>query len=147
MSIGAQYKFNIINMSKTSSQFNQGMQPCVYSEHEKQWRRTGDGVYYMRYICISCLLATHWHWLRNHYLQSTTTLFSTLTFNVTFKQPDVHYIAYHFPYTFSELQVWMLTLRYLDLLLIHIYSDPCTIILWLQMHTKGIAGSGSSAKL
>ena len=49
MQPGAQYKFNILNMSKTSSQFNQGMQPAIYSAHDRVWRRTGEGVFYIKY--------------------------------------------------------------------------------------------------
>ena len=50
---GIPYKFNIINLEKTSSLFNEGQQPVLFSEreftkHGKGWHRTGSKVAYMR---------------------------------------------------------------------------------------------------
>eukprot|EP01060_Flectonema_neradi_P017281 TRINITY_DN2415_c0_g2_i1.p1 TRINITY_DN2415_c0_g2~~TRINITY_DN2415_c0_g2_i1.p1 ORF type:complete len:1096 (+),score=220.27 TRINITY_DN2415_c0_g2_i1:104-3391(+) len=50
---GIPYKFNIINLEKTSSLFNEGQQPVFFSEreftkHGKGWHRNGTKVAYMR---------------------------------------------------------------------------------------------------
>ncbi len=97
------YRFNILNMSKPASQFNNGMQPVMYSLADPGWKRVGDFVFYMK----------------NHYSKpdpkenndekdSNSNLgntFSTLVFSVSFKnENDTCYIAYHYPYTYSELQ-------------------------------------------
>ncbi|KAI8897430.1 hypothetical protein BC833DRAFT_621233 [Globomyces pollinis-pini] len=94
------YRFNILNLSKPASQFNNGMQPVMYSLCDPCWRRVGDPVFY----------------IKNHYrrkeLENAETLdgtdlntFSTLVFTVSFKHKhDTCYLAYHYPYTYSELQ-------------------------------------------
>jgi hypothetical protein len=53
MAQNTSYKFNIINMSKSTSQFNYGMQPAIYSVNEGCWRRTGDGVFYIKYAALA----------------------------------------------------------------------------------------------
>ena len=98
------YRFNILNMSKPASQFNNGMQPVMYSLLEPGWKRVGDNVFY----------------IKNHFSRpaqstspegevqttpSTNLTFSTLVFSVTFKNENDHcFLAYHYPYTYSELQ-------------------------------------------
>eukprot|EP00842_Homolaphlyctis_polyrhiza_P002381 jgi/Hompol1/3143/HPOL_006366-RA len=97
----AAYKFNILNLSKPASQFNHGMQPVMYSTSDPGWRRVGECVFY----------------IKNHYSKpgsdssdtsSTDTLggtYSTLVFTLVFKYAeDTCFIAYHYPYTYSELQ-------------------------------------------
>lgn len=104
------YKFNILNLSKPGSQFNNGMQPVVYSMSDPVWKRAGDSVFY----------------LKNHFSRSETSArpadggdsttkeasnilndntYASLIFTMTFKNSDeTYYIAYHYPYTYSELQ-------------------------------------------
>ncbi|KAJ3033857.1 Cytosolic carboxypeptidase 1 [Rhizophlyctis rosea] len=85
------YRFNIINMSKPQSQFNFGMQPVVYSRKEGTWRRVGESVSYYK----------------NRYLKPGTPagVHSTLSFTLTFPNDnDVYQVAYHYPYTYSDLQ-------------------------------------------
>jgi hypothetical protein len=43
------YRFNILNMSKPTSQFNNGMQPVVYSIRNPGWKRFGENVSYIKY--------------------------------------------------------------------------------------------------
>ncbi|KAL2914236.1 Cytosolic carboxypeptidase 1 [Polyrhizophydium stewartii] len=105
------YKFNILNLSKPASQFNHGMQPVVYSVSDPGWRRSGDCVFYIKQV-------------GNHYRKpgvapaaSATAgaggaddaamdgTYSTLVFTLVFRLPeDTCFIAYHYPYTYSELQ-------------------------------------------
>lgn len=42
------YKFNILNLSKPASQFNNGMQPVMYSVEDPGWKRVGDYVFYIK---------------------------------------------------------------------------------------------------
>ncbi|KAI8820492.1 uncharacterized protein EV422DRAFT_496960 [Fimicolochytrium jonesii] len=97
MKPGIPYKFNIVNLSKSGSQFNQGMQPVMYSRKDGHWRRIGDGIYYYK----------------NHYWKPQDAgvtdpaggTYATLTFSITFEtEGDTCAIAYHYPYTFSDLQ-------------------------------------------
>ncbi|XP_042895363.1 cytosolic carboxypeptidase 1 isoform X2 [Parasteatoda tepidariorum] len=94
------YTFNIINMEKSTSQFNEGMCPVMFSvrnhmEKKQGWTRVGSNICYYR----------------NHYTQSPSTNsilrskpFYTLTFTINFQHAnDVCYIAYHYPYTFTTL--------------------------------------------
>jgi cytosolic carboxypeptidase protein 2/3 len=98
------YKFNILNLSKPGSQFNNGMQPVVYSLSDPVWKRAGESVLY----------------LKNHFRKSDingdsaldkegdvmdTNTYASLMFTMTFKNPaDTYFIAYHYPYTYSGLQ-------------------------------------------
>ncbi|KAJ2996878.1 Cytosolic carboxypeptidase 1 [Globomyces sp. JEL0801] len=89
------YRFNILNLSKPASQFNNGMQPVMYSLCDPCWRRVGDPVFYIKKE------------LENAETLDGTDLntFSTLVFTVSFKHKhDTCYLAYHYPYTYSELQ-------------------------------------------
>lgn len=104
-----QYRFNILNLSKPASQFNNGMQPVIYSAEDSTWKRIGDHVFYIKYKQL----------IRNHYLKQPISeqdeqktknngpanTYSTLVLSVNFKHAnDLCFIAYHYPYTYSELQ-------------------------------------------
>ncbi|KAJ3028713.1 UNVERIFIED_CONTAM: Cytosolic carboxypeptidase 1 [Siphonaria sp. JEL0065] len=121
MSPSISYKFNIINMSKGNSQFGEGMQPVIYSMKDGVWRRGGDN------ICF----------YKNHYrkpdspktdepssfnvvgsgpssgkLVSSIPTYSTLTFHLKNPhQEDTIYIAYHYPYTVSDLTLFLDSLQ------------------------------------
>nr|CAD7446171.1 unnamed protein product [Timema bartmani] len=94
------YQFNIINCEKQNSQFNFGMKPLLYSVREATlgrtgWVRTGKDICYYR----------------NSYqnLGSKGRSYFTTTFTVEFPHAyDVCYVAYHYPYTYSQLltQIW-----------------------------------------
>ncbi|KAG8197180.1 hypothetical protein JTE90_011338 [Oedothorax gibbosus] len=101
MQVDTPYTFNIINMEKSTSQFNEGMCPVMFSvrdhvEKQQGWQRVGSSICYFR----------------NHYTQDSSTNsilrnkpYYTLSFTVTFKNHnDVCYLAYHYPYTFTTLQ-------------------------------------------
>lgn len=93
------YTFNIVNCEKANSQFNFGMKPILFSVMEAQlgrsgWIRTGvDICYYRNCYRRPCKG-------RNYF---------TTSFTVTFPHSyDVCYLAYHFPYTYSQLMtnIW-----------------------------------------
>ncbi|GFR31694.1 hypothetical protein TNCT_372181 [Trichonephila clavata] len=101
MKANCPYTFNIINMEKSTSQFNEGMCPVMFSvknhiEKKQGWMRVGSNICYFR----------------NHYTQGPSTNsilrnkpYYTLTFTITFEYTnDVCYLAYHYPYTFTTLQ-------------------------------------------
>ncbi|KAJ1543271.1 Cytosolic carboxypeptidase 4, partial [Cladochytrium tenue] len=116
-----QYKFSIINMSKSSSQFGEGMQPVVLSSSEGIWRRLGD------FVCF----------YRNQFRKppeakpgssqgsakstrtslASATTYSTLTFCLSGRANDTYFVAYHYPYTYSDL------VRFLDMLQNELYDD------------------------
>ncbi|XP_053512330.1 cytosolic carboxypeptidase 1 isoform X1 [Artibeus jamaicensis] len=99
---GVAYRFNIINCEKSNSQFNYGMQPLMYSVQEALnarpwWTRVGTDICYYK----------------NHFSRSSVAAggqkgksYYTITFTVSFPhKDDVCYFAYHYPYTYSTLQM------------------------------------------
>ncbi|KAI8812182.1 hypothetical protein BJ742DRAFT_84849 [Cladochytrium replicatum] len=105
------YRFNIINMSKNSSQFNYGMQPVMYSKCENCWRRIGDTVCYFRNNYRKNVEAEEVGDEKadaqesNAESSKAAPTYSTLMFTVVFKQEnDTCFLAYHYPYTLSDLQ-------------------------------------------
>lgn len=99
------YVFNIVNCEKQNSQFNHGMKPLMYSVCEAilgrpGWIRVGTDICYYR-NCYQNLSSRK----SRSYL--------TAAFTVTFPHSyDVCYIAYHYPYTYSQLlaQIWQWSL-------------------------------------
>ncbi|XP_010603818.1 cytosolic carboxypeptidase 1 isoform X1 [Fukomys damarensis] len=102
MRLGVAYRFNIINCEKSNSQFNYGMQPLMYSVQEALnarpwWIRVGTDICYYK----------------NHFSRSSVAAggqkgksYYTITFTVNFPhKDDVCYFAYHYPYTYSTLQM------------------------------------------
>lgn len=96
------YTFNIINCEKANSQFNFGMKPILFSVIEAQrgrvgWIRTGLDICYYR----NC-----------YQRQGKGKNYLTTSFTVNFPHAnDVCYLAYHFPYTYSQLMsnIWKWT--------------------------------------
>ncbi|PSN34864.1 hypothetical protein C0J52_18211 [Blattella germanica] len=101
MEQGIPYTFNIINCEKQNSQFNYGMRPLMFSVKESVLGRPG----WMRMGTDIC-------YYRNCYRNPTARKpqsYLTMTFTVTFPHSyDICYIAYHYPYTYSQLlaQIW-----------------------------------------
>ena len=104
-------RFNLINMQKKDSLYNYGMKPCIFStasSADADWFNGGyDICYYKNGL-------TNWKAgkknkmvIRNQY---------TFTFTYTFERPDLVYFAYTYPYTYSDLQRFLVKLE----------SDPKT---------------------
>ncbi|KAI8909893.1 hypothetical protein DFJ77DRAFT_471192 [Powellomyces hirtus] len=92
---GTTYKFNIVNLSKMGSQFNQGMQPVMHSRVDGFWRRIGDDIYYYK----------NHHKKPDEATDAENTTYATLTFSVSpDHEDDTCSFAYHYPYTYSDLQ-------------------------------------------
>ncbi|XP_035379785.1 cytosolic carboxypeptidase 2 isoform X2 [Electrophorus electricus] len=103
MKAGVTYRFTIINLMKSSSLYDAGMRPLLYSEFAawmkgEGWRRAGANIRYYR----------------NHSEIEGKALYS-LTWTLQFPyENDTCYLAHCYPYTYSDLQ------RYLH----GVMSDP-----------------------
>lgn len=97
---GVKYKLNLINMLKPDSLFNHGMQPCVRSDkmaalHGIGWVRRGTDICYYQ----------------NH-VKRRGGYYYTATFTMDFPySDDTVYIAYCYPYTYTDLQRYLHTLE------------------------------------
>ncbi|XP_046441792.1 cytosolic carboxypeptidase 4-like isoform X2 [Daphnia pulex] len=97
------YTFNVINLEKQRTLFHQGMQPLMFSvkrymvtRTQPVWERSGTSMCYYR----------------NGFRQSNAeqTSYWSLSFTVTVPYDnDVLYIAYHYPYTYSQLMTDVVT--------------------------------------
>lgn len=93
-----QYRFNIVNLCKPDSLFNQGLQPVLYSEnnhrlHGTEWVRSGDEICYYS----------------NPYPRSTSAdgksgdTYYTLSFTLNLSNvKDTYYVAHSYPYTVAQ---------------------------------------------
>lgn len=104
-----EYKFNIINLEKPSSEYNFGMKPLMYSEKE--------GIHYSQLNLFSAR-ENRIGWVRcgsricyygNHLNSKTSSKpqsYYTLTFTVRFQHSyDKCYFAPCYPYSVSQLKV------------------------------------------
>jgi len=106
------FTFNIINMRKNGSLFNEGMLPVVYSVHRAEstgvgWTRSGTGVKYVQGCLLGCGRVSHPHdrYYENAHVKGRTRRrrkakhYSTLTFTVPLQHAgDVCMIAMSYPY-------------------------------------------------
>ncbi|XP_072441961.1 cytosolic carboxypeptidase 1 isoform X6 [Chiloscyllium punctatum] len=129
------YRFNIINCEKSNSQFNYGMHPIMYSVQEAmlgrpQWIRAGTDICYYKNHFSRSSIAAGGQKGKSYY---------TLTFTMNFAhKDDVCYFAYHYPYTYSTLQMHIQKLESLhDPQLIYFRQDsicetlggnPCPVL-------------------
>ncbi|XP_042301970.1 cytosolic carboxypeptidase 2 isoform X2 [Sceloporus undulatus] len=92
------YRFTIVNLMKAKSLYNMGMKPLLYSQkdarsHSVGWRREGSDIKYYKYNT-----------------EDGQTLYC-LTWTVSFPHShDTCYFAHFYPYTYSDLQRYLLTL-------------------------------------
>jgi len=90
---GPEYRFNILNMVKPTSVYNEGMRPLRYSSIEAKkgvgWVRCGDKIAYYQ-----------------NGLRRQKSTYYTLTFTVTFDHDcDEVYFSHCYPYTYTDLQL------------------------------------------
>ena len=108
MQPAVEYVFRIVNFSKSSSLYNQGMRPLAFSMNRNRrdgttWYRAGDRVCY--YGNGFPRPSRRGHKQKHHY---------TLRFSMCFDEEcdgDTVYLAYCCPYTFTELQSYLCKLR------------------------------------
>jgi hypothetical protein len=97
---GLNVKFNIVNLGKSDSLYNQGMQVLVYSEQGQTdkpgWHRCNCRVKY----------------LKNNLLRPSGKPYYSVSFSYTFSySKDSLYFAYSHPYTYSHLMKYLLSLE------------------------------------
>ncbi|KAK4872301.1 hypothetical protein RN001_016425 [Aquatica leii] len=98
MIAGAVYIFNIVNFMKINSQYNYGMQPVLFSvknyvKNRIGWKRCGEKIIYYGNNCTD---------------ENNTIQYRTLSFWVTFQYDnDYVYLAYHYPYTYTRLLMFL----------------------------------------
>ncbi|KAJ6665588.1 hypothetical protein lerEdw1_003431 [Lerista edwardsae] len=92
------YRFTIVNLMKSKSLYRMGMKPLLYSQKDAQlhgigWRREGRDIRYYKYNT-----------------EEGQTLYC-LTWTVCFPYShDTCYFAHFYPYTYSDLQHYLVTL-------------------------------------
>lgn len=71
--------------------FNFGMQPLMWSEkHGQGWKRAGSSIIYFK---------------SGHPRPDSTGHYYSVSFNIVFEhEADLCYLAYHYPYTYTDLQ-------------------------------------------
>ena len=100
---GVPIKFNLINMYKGDSLYNRGMRPLMYSQYDSSIlgkKETGEKVGWRRCGTDVCYYQNHIKRKGGHYY--------TASFTITFPHDqDTVYLAYCYPYTYSDLQVYL----------------------------------------
>ncbi|XP_077176965.1 cytosolic carboxypeptidase 2 isoform X2 [Paroedura picta] len=92
------YRFSIVNLMKSKSLYSMGMKPLLYSQKDAEcngigWRREGSNIKYYKYNT-----------------KDGQTLYC-LTWTLCFPHShDTCYFAHFYPYTYSDLQHYLLTL-------------------------------------
>lgn len=123
MKAGANYRFTIVNLMKSSSLYSVGMRPLLYSERAAKetsvgWRRTGSNIRYFRScnqvnepavaqqrMLIVKSNVSLWNSKVNN---SDTVSLHSLTWTVQFPyDSDTCYLAHCYPYTYSHLQRYL----------------------------------------
>lgn len=87
---GKKVRFNIVNLMKYESLYNNGLKPLVYSAAAGKWQRDGYSISYYRNDLPKTSSPASFHY--------------TLTFCYTFVEPDdTVFFAHCFPYTYATL--------------------------------------------
>lgn len=98
---GPEYRFNIINMVKPTSVYNEGMRPLLYSEKEAELNRIG-------WVRGSENIAYYQNGIRRRdrgISGDKGINYHTLTFTVVFQHDaDMVYFSHCYPYTYTDLQ-------------------------------------------
>ncbi|XP_016969324.1 cytosolic carboxypeptidase Nna1 isoform X3 [Drosophila rhopaloa] len=103
------YRFSIVNLVKSDSLYNDGMQPVMYStlgakDKSEGWRRCGDNICYYRNDDESASNSA------NEDDEDNSTY--TLTFTIEFEQDDdTVFFAHSYPYTYSDLQDYLMEIQ------------------------------------
>lgn len=103
-------RFTITNMQKQDALYNYGMKPAVLSSvaAERGWRHGGEDVCYYRNGACAVKAATGKKKKKKKFKLQP---YYSLTFTYTFHGPDKVFFAHTFPYTFSDLQRYLLELE------------------------------------
>ena len=111
-------KFNILNLLKVDSWYNEGMKPCVYSKRREEsdkiaWQRGGFNISYKRNSSRKTSIITKAideiknEDLRREFYKRMKVLY-TLTFSYTFEYDnDIVFFAHFYPYTFTDCEQYL----------------------------------------
>ncbi|POM73003.1 Metalloprotease family M14A [Phytophthora palmivora] len=116
---GQKYRFNIVNLCKPNSLFNQGLQPVVYSVQDahqkgKGWLRSGTDIYYFansfirpqRNASIFPGIASPEGGPSSTTATVSAMTYYTLTFTLEFwNADDTYLVAHSYPYTLTMHQL------------------------------------------
>ena len=111
-------KFNIINLLKVDSWYNEGMKPWVFSKRKEEqtnlgWHRRGFDISYKRNSSRKTPIITKAiDEIKNEDVKSEfykrMKVLHTLTFSYTFEYADdTVFFAHFFPYTFTDLERYL----------------------------------------
>lgn len=98
MQTGVTYRFNIVNLMKGESNYNQGMKPLLYSMHRAEnemigWHRAGENIAYYS------------SQRKRRGREDEPPPFHALSFEIKFEYTnDRVYIAHCYPYTYTDLR-------------------------------------------
>ncbi|CAM9165423.1 unnamed protein product, partial [Ectocarpus fasciculatus] len=105
-------RFNIVNMLKRSSLYNFGMRPAVYSAADAAdgvgWRHSGTDVCYFKNRQTYTKRVGN---SKNSAVKKRLVSYYTLSFTYTFTKPDTVYFAHCYPYTYTRLQSYIVSLE------------------------------------
>ena len=99
LSAKRRYRFNIVNNHKPASQYTSSMRCLLWSRRDYRmngtgWRRAGEAITYFPNVCMRTTSA-----------RPKRQRCYTASFEMSFPYPgDTCFLAYHFPYRYSDLQ-------------------------------------------
>ena len=96
----ATYTFNLVNFVKPSSLYNKGLHPCFYSRKTKRWAAVGHNVCYFKNRLPK----------RDRNSQSCDLYSMSFELELT-DVKDVYYLAYCYPFTYTDLQIYLRSLE------------------------------------
>ena len=92
-------KFNLINLEKDKSQFNSQCPILIYDCSIDKWSRNTFNVF-----CYN-------NGIKNEKLKNEYQSYFTLTFSFKYQNDTKYYFAYCYPYTFTQLRLYLNTLN------------------------------------
>ena len=110
---GTAYKFNIVNLKKSTSVYNQGLKPLCFTANKGKggiWRRVGSNIaYYPSPYCRwaqQCLSPTAGNskGAGAHQKHNINEALHMLTFTITFEHEGRHFLSMCYPFTYTDLQ-------------------------------------------
>lgn len=164
--IGVTVTFNIINLLKVDSSYNEGMKPCVYSKRQEEnigtkWHRAGFDICYRKNASKKTSVITKAiDEVSNDDLKKELykriKVLHTLTFKYTFVyENDVVFFAHFYPYSFTDLEKYLAKttaddankkILRVDILCKSLSNNPC-YMLTITNKIKTYLGSQDEAML
>ena len=159
-------QFNIINLLKVDSCYNDGMKPCIYSKRQEEelgvkWHRDGYDICYRKNptkktsIITKAIDEINNDDLKKELYERIKVL-HTLSFKYTFKYDnDTVFFSHFYPYTFTDLEKYLAKatsiddnkkIMRVDILCKSLSNNPC-YMLTITNKIKTYLGSQDEAML